>query len=316
MRISNYLLNTLPLILASFCLLLLQGCLVTQTQLTRIENGEKPAIAIITSVQEKVNICHIGFTVFSNRDYSYPSPTNTHRSIEQLANILLENSNRIQLIQPPTDVVDSILEVIPKEPNRNWNGNLTESDISRIAALGKKNRLDYVALIFSNVTDNPTYGRPGSPTGKGILSDYVITYLYASYKIVLIDTSTMEVTDTSGISTFKHVPRFSRKLSKADIDRITKDWHYEKDNSETSLQPQQTLEQMLTQASLFDADDFSSLKEEYIEKIDQELTAVLKRNMLMNLINIGFIKGEKSYTRFDRIEAEEDTTNITYQLDE
>jgi hypothetical protein len=234
MRISKYILNTLPFILAAFCSLLLHGCLATQTQLTRIENGEKPTIAIIISSQELFNIDHIGFTIFGNRAYSHPSPSNTQRSIEQLTNTLLDNSNRIQLIQPPADIADSILETVPKVPNRSWNGNLTESDISRIAALGKKNKLDYVALIFSHVTNNPTYGRPGSPTGKGILSDVGKTYLYASYKIVLIDTAAMEVTDTSGISTFKRVPRFSRKLSNADIDRITKDWQYEKDSSETA----------------------------------------------------------------------------------
>jgi hypothetical protein len=58
------------------------------------------------------------------------------------------------------------------------------------------------------------------------------------------------------------------------------------------------------------------LNEEHIKKIDQDLIPVIKKNMLMNLIKIGFIKGEKSRTIFDIIEPEEDVTYKTYQLDE
>ncbi|MCU7796339.1 MAG: hypothetical protein KZQ75_04315 [Candidatus Thiodiazotropha sp. (ex Myrtea spinifera)] len=293
---------------------MMHGCVATKSQLVKIENGERPSVGFIVSVPDEIQVEYLGFTVFNNKYRIYPSPSDTQQTIERQIDTILSASKKVNLVNAPKPDVDKLRKSVSREPNRDRKHKLTESDISRISKWGKSHKLDYVALFFANVSDNITYGRPGSPTGKGVLAD-VRTFLYAAYKVVLIDTEAAEVTDASTTRSFKRVPRFGGSLTQKDIDRVTKDWEYGKNNDGLDKEPEEALREMLAIASYYDGDDFTSLKDEHILKIDNDLTSIISRNILVHLIDLGFVEGKKITSLFDRIKPDKEITYVPYILE-
>jgi hypothetical protein len=295
-------------------LLSLHGCGFSKTQLVKIENGEKPTVGVLLSVNDKITVECIGFTVFNNKYIQYPSPSNTKQEIEVVVNSLLSNSDRVSYVNTPLAGSELLSEKISKKPNASAKNNLTDSEIYDVAEWGKARQLDYVVLIFSNVTNSPVYGRPGSPTGKGILSDMARNYLYLAYKALLIDTETAEITDYSGLTTFKEIPRFTKRLSQKDIERVTKDWEYGRDNDLLDKDEDLALKEMMVEASFFNSKDYTTLDTKQLSILDKDLHSILERNIKRQLIGIGLIDGDKSHSRFDMIKPKEKLYSKAYKF--
>jgi hypothetical protein len=315
MKLISAALRSRSHVLLGVTLLFLQGCGLTKSQLVKIDKNERPSVAALVSVQNEIKVEYFGFTVFSNELLRFSSPSDTQQYIEKVTGSILSSSKRINYVEIVSDVANLVRDKLRKEPNSSLNNKLTDEEISYLSAWGANQKIDYVLLIYPNVSINPIYGRPGYPTGKGVLADVGRTYLYSAYKAILVDTATSEIADYSGITTFKEIPRFAKELPQKEVDRVTKDWKYGMENDLLHKDPSQALEEMLVYASYFNGDDFEALDDHQIDVINDDIATVIKRNMTQHFIDLGLLAGKRSSIRFDVYKSKERLTKKAYRFD-
>jgi hypothetical protein len=299
--------------------------MATRTQLTRIEKGYKPSVSFVFFINDVVEIQYVGNFAFQNSYKNYPSPSNTKLAIEKQIDSLLGRGGRINLVHIPATETDFLREKmkILHDLNPSYTNEdndityvssggdyvLTTKEISYISNWGKLNGLGYVALVFPNRTSSFMSGRVGMPEGKGVLADRKFTFMYAIYKIILVDTATNEVTDTARVYTYKQVPFFARELSNEEIDQITRRWEneeYEDNTVQVVEHNEQLLNKMLDDERYYKGEQYSNLKDQEIQNIDNDLKPILARNIKKQLLYLGFLEGKRPQFFNDRIESSAD----------
>ncbi|MEW8624888.1 MAG: hypothetical protein AB2551_03990 [Candidatus Thiodiazotropha sp.] len=283
-------------------LLVLSGCgisyVFTNHHLKMIKEGEKPKVALVVSLPNSIYIEYFGFTVFENRSHTLPSSANFEDIIYEKTSEIITREGIAEVYEQTLDERTEFVDGLAYETRYYWDKNiLSDEDKKAIFDWAKPKDIDFVAFVFPGRMQMT----PESPiviTSKALIANYGgVNNPMLVNGIKLFDVNHLEWASYSGKSTIiRDSPALKKKLSQEEIDEIKSNREIESHDSFAHELRYPTLEAELISATFFQGDDYGTLTEADLTKIDDLLLSQIEDHVHKLLINTGFAKGKNMPT--------------------